>query len=103
MKGDCHIVAKYYFLKCLTLYSILFYFVFYREGPMQDDAEQHRKPQMEPEDHLCVVCQDSERCTIILPCRHVCLCYECCVTIKRTHGRCPICRHIVRRTMRVFI
>lgn len=62
-----------------------------------------RKVPSEPEERLCVVCQDSERCTIILPCRHVCLCYECCSTIKRTHGRCPICRHVVRRTMRVYI
>lgn len=67
------------------------------------EEQSYRKPPGEPEDHLCVVCQDNERCTIILPCRHVCLCYECCATIKRTHGRCPMCRHIVRRTMRVFI
>ncbi|XP_034255412.1 uncharacterized protein LOC117653687 [Thrips palmi] len=74
-----------------------------RDGAIEEHAEQaYRKP-IEPEDHLCVVCQDSERCTIILPCRHVCLCYDCCAAIKRTHGRCPICRHIVRRTMRVFI
>lgn len=62
-----------------------------------------RKAHQEPEERLCVVCQDNEKCTIILPCRHVCLCYECCATIKRTHGRCPICRHVVRRTMRVYI
>lgn len=62
-----------------------------------------RKDHHEPEERLCVVCQDRERCTIILPCRHVCLCYECCGMIRRTHGRCPICRHVVRRTMRVYI
>ncbi|KAK3921242.1 E3 ubiquitin-protein ligase RNF26 [Frankliniella fusca] len=75
-----------------------------REENLNVSADQfERKVPQEPEDRLCVVCQDSEKCTIILPCRHVCLCYECCSTIKRTHGKCPICRHVVRRTMRVYI
>jgi hypothetical protein len=59
--------------------------------------------EQEQESKLCIVCQDRSRCVIILPCRHLCLCIECCSIIQREHGSCPICRQDVRRTMKIYV
>jgi hypothetical protein len=59
--------------------------------------------EQEQESKLCVVCQDRRKCVIILPCRHLCLCIECCTVIRRELGTCPMCRQDVRRTMKVYV
>jgi len=70
-----------------------------------NDTRQHLLHQLEKEQEnkLCVVCQDRNKCVIVLPCRHLCLCTECSVIIKRDHGTCPMCRQNVRRTMKIYI
>jgi RING finger protein 26 len=59
--------------------------------------------EQEEESKLCVVCQDRKKCVIVLPCRHLCLCVECCIVIRRGLGTCPMCRQVVRRTMKIYI
>ena len=70
-----------------------------------NDTRQHLLHQLEQEQesNLCVVCQDRNKCVIVLPCRHLCLCTECSIIIKRDHGTCPMCRQNVRRTMKIYI
>jgi len=82
----------------------------FRSGPRVElgktnDTKQHLLHQLEQEQEsrLCVVCQDRNKCVIVLPCRHLCLCTECSVIIKRDHGTCPMCRQNVRRTMKIYI
>lgn len=59
--------------------------------------------EQEQESKLCIVCQDRNKCVIILPCRHLCLCMECCSIIQREHRSCPVCRQNVGRTMKVYV
>lgn len=40
----------------------------------------------------CVVCMCDLRDTIILPCRHLCLCYACAESLRYQASNCPICR-----------
>ncbi|RDD43922.1 RING finger protein 157 [Trichoplax sp. H2] len=40
----------------------------------------------------CVVCLSKKRNTIILPCRHLCLCSECADSLRYQSNNCPICR-----------
>merc|ERR1712223_832870 len=40
----------------------------------------------------CVVCMCDLRDTIILPCRHLCLCYQCAESLRYQASNCPICR-----------
>lgn len=54
-------------------------------------------------DIYCVICQEREKCILILPCKHMCLCSECKDQLYRYHSRCPICRSYVHRTMKVFV
>ncbi|KAB0795950.1 hypothetical protein PPYR_10011 [Photinus pyralis] len=53
--------------------------------------------------NLCLVCQDSSRCMLLLPCRHLCLCEQCVGRIRNYAYNCPLCRSAVEETMKVFV
>jgi hypothetical protein len=40
----------------------------------------------------CVICLTDARDTTVIPCRHMCLCYECALQLRLNTNRCPICR-----------
>jgi E3 ubiquitin-protein ligase MGRN1 len=40
----------------------------------------------------CVICMTDPVTTVILPCRHMCLCSSCSISLKLQAGKCPICR-----------
>lgn len=40
----------------------------------------------------CVACYSSLASTIILPCRHLCLCSKCAQIVRMQTSKCPICR-----------
>ncbi len=48
---------------------------------------------------LCVICQDADRQVLFSPCRHICLCAECCKNIDK----CPICRSQIEARCSIFL
>lgn len=40
----------------------------------------------------CVICYTDAPDCIIMPCKHMCLCLECCKTMRSKAEKCPICR-----------
>lgn len=54
------------------------------------------------ENSLCCICRDATKTILLLPCRHLCLCEDCSLTLRKHRGTCPVCREIVRDTLRVF-
>ncbi|GFQ96397.1 e3 ubiquitin ligase Rnf157 [Trichonephila clavata] len=40
----------------------------------------------------CVICMSDHRDTLILPCRHLCLCSSCADSLRYQANNCPICR-----------
>uniref|UniRef100_A0AC35U6I7 RING-type E3 ubiquitin transferase n=1 Tax=Rhabditophanes sp. KR3021 TaxID=114890 RepID=A0AC35U6I7_9BILA len=40
----------------------------------------------------CVICMSDIRDTVILPCRHLCICNNCAETLRYKQNNCPICR-----------
>jgi len=40
----------------------------------------------------CVICMSDQRDTLILPCRHLCLCNTCANSLRYQANNCPICR-----------
>ncbi|KNE54989.1 hypothetical protein AMAG_00926 [Allomyces macrogynus ATCC 38327] len=40
----------------------------------------------------CIVCMADAKDTIVLPCRHLCLCKECALLLRKQSHKCPICR-----------
>lgn len=54
-----------------------------------DDDEDDKKSEINRE---CIICLSEKRDTIVLPCRHMCLCAECADLLSNRADRCPICR-----------
>ncbi|XP_049848807.1 uncharacterized protein LOC126316754 isoform X2 [Schistocerca gregaria] len=49
----------------------------------------------------CVICLGEHRNTLVLPCRHLCLCEDCAETITYHSTKCPICRGPLRLLLRI--
>lgn len=54
-------------------------------------------------DALCVICQERQKCVLTLPCRHVCLCTECCMRLYGYQRTCPICRTFIYHSVTVYL
>jgi hypothetical protein len=48
-----------------------------------------------------VVCMSDPRDTLILPCRHLCLCNGCAESLRYQANNCPICRAPFRALLQV--
>ena len=49
----------------------------------------------------CVVCLNAPRDTMILPCRHLCLCYTCAEDVRFKSNVCLMCRQPFRALLRI--
>ena len=49
----------------------------------------------------CVVCISEARDTLILPCRHLCLCSACAENLRYQSSNCPICRAPFRALLQI--
>ncbi|KAF9977079.1 hypothetical protein BGZ73_007051 [Actinomortierella ambigua] len=73
-----------------------------QEPPSQQSPEPQQQQQQQPQPQVntvlldapeCVICLSDVKDTLVLPCRHFCICSECAdVLRRRTPQRCPICR-----------
>ena len=62
-----------------------------------------REVEREREDKLCCICTDREKCIMMLPCRHLCIC-ERCMTLLKNHGNsCPMCRKPVKQMIKAYL
>jgi len=56
---------------------------------------------------ICIVCQDEQRSTVLLPCRHLSLCRNCAESLKNNFDKrkriCPLCREHIQDIMDVYI
>ena len=53
------------------------------------------------EERLCVICLVNPRDTTVLPCRHMCMCYECAQELRKQSSKCPICRNHVESLLHI--
>ncbi|KAL3875616.1 hypothetical protein ACJMK2_033548 [Sinanodonta woodiana] len=49
----------------------------------------------------CVICMSDMRDTLILPCRHLCLCSTCAESLRYQASSCPICRSPFRALLQI--
>jgi len=40
----------------------------------------------------CIICFTNEKDVVYSTCGHYCSCYDCAVLVKKTQGKCPMCR-----------
>ena len=53
------------------------------------------------DDSLCVICIDTAKTHVLVPCGHACVCAACSEMLGDP-GLCPVCRSDVAMAMRVF-
>lgn len=51
-----------------------------------------------PEERLCVVCREEEKCMLSTPCGHISACEKCQGALRK----CPICRKPIKQGIRAF-
>lgn len=50
----------------------------------------------------CKVCWERAINCVLYTCGHMCLCYECAMTIRSEKGLCPICRQVIVDVVRIY-
>lgn len=76
----CHLEILF----LLNIWVLLFIYVFFNPQVADDEISDNSAE--------CVVCLSDVRDTLILPCRHLCLCNACADTLRYQANCCPICR-----------
>lgn len=83
--------------------TIFFRYPFVSRKCVEEQIEQLQKELLaEREKHLCIVCLDRPKNIILYPCRHMCICQECCLTLQSQHHGCPLCRHGIYNVYHVY-
>jgi len=74
-----------------------------REGSESIEDRLLMEVEREREDKLCVICVDKEKCIMILPCRHLCICESCQIPLRRHRNICPICRKEIKQMIKAYL
>lgn len=62
-----------------------------------------KQPSTIDQDKECKVCMDAVINTVLIPCGHVALCFDCATTIRaKGHKECPICRKNVESIVKTY-
>jgi hypothetical protein len=55
------------------------------------------------DENLCIVCEESRRRVVLVPCNHMCLCTDCASEhLLKTLNECPMCRAKIEDSMKIF-
>ncbi|KAH8308542.1 hypothetical protein KR044_001740 [Drosophila immigrans] len=63
------------------------------KSPLDEEIDDHGSE--------CVICMSETRDTLILPCRHLCLCNSCADSLRYQANNCPICRAPFRALLQI--
>lgn len=62
------------------------------ENKLNQKSSKDEDNELEETGLECVICMSDMRDTLILPCRHLCLCRDCAESLRYQASNCPICR-----------
>lgn len=51
----------------------------------------------------CNICMNAEVNSVILPCRHATMCYDCATQVKNLNGTCPFCNSAIEDTLQLYM
>jgi len=90
INGVCYILQEIYGIENKT-------------NPKEDgNTSDGNDPYSDEDDNTeCVVCLSESKDTIILPCKHLSLCYVCANQIRYQQSGCPICRQSFRALLQI--
>ena len=72
------------------------------EGRERTPIHHARHTSADEDRNLCIVCYSNEKCMLIRPCNHLCLCEECSDNMRH-HQDCPLCRRAIANIERVYL
>lgn len=79
------------FIKIFSNISLIVY-ILQQQGSDEDTEDNGSE---------CVICMSEVRDTLILPCRHLCLCNSCADSLRYQANNCPICRAPFRALLQI--
>lgn len=102
--GLCYLLQEIYGIEnkttelkvCTSLYFCCSHFILiylYLKDSGDEDVEDGSSE--------CVICMSDMRDTLILPCRHLCLCQSCADSLRYQANNCPICRVPFRALLQI--
>mmetsp|Transcript_10523 Transcript_10523/g.13340 ORF Transcript_10523/g.13340 Transcript_10523/m.13340 type:complete len:86 (-) Transcript_10523:38-295(-) len=74
---------------------------FASQNTTTQDKEKISTLSQKSEEMFCIVCEECEKNTLLLPCRHLCLCEKCAKLENMLH--CPLCRCEIKEKIKVFL
>ena len=68
---------------------------------LERDREQLERDR---DENLCVVCQTERKNIVLMPCRHMCMCKNCCEQLMEVYGKtsCPLCCQSIASTLEIY-
>eukprot|EP00058_Branchiostoma_floridae_P021670 XP_002607160.1 hypothetical protein BRAFLDRAFT_118649 [Branchiostoma floridae] len=73
---------------------------FFSVKPLKQ-KQMHQEDDIDDSGSECVICMSDIRDTLILPCRHLCLCNGCADSLRYQASNCPICRQPFRALLQM--
>lgn len=71
------------------------------ENKSLNQSKEANEDEIEDNGSECVICMSDSRDTLILPCRHLCLCNSCADSLRYQANNCPICRSPFRALLQI--
>lgn len=68
-----------------------------------ENKEQDQQQLLDESVGECIICMTNPRDTVILPCRHLCICNGCAETLRYKLNNCPICRSPFKALLKLKI
>ena len=65
----------------------------------KNSVAENPEPKIQDQTKECVVCMEEDKNTVLLPCRHLCVCQTCFPNIENV---CPMCREVVKDTLIIY-
>ena len=71
-----------------------------REKEREEEIQRKKQLREGEMNSLCCICRDSPKSVLLLPCRHLCVCENCCSHYPM--DKCPVCRSTVSQQLKVY-
>ena len=55
------------------------------------------------QDNDCAICMDKSRNSVLRPCNHMIICYECSMLLLNRQDNCPVCRVRIEEVIKIFM
>ena len=51
----------------------------------------------------CIICFSEDREMVFKPCKHLCVCQNCCARIIQDSNKCPFCQNLIIHSERIYL